>query len=382
MPRLSIWGNGQKKNDYKFIDNIIREQFYIGGTSCFVHKYLGPTEVNGEVVQGQPRYEEDGVTPVLNADGTQAMDYDGGETMIQDVLFLENRDRRYAPDVIDLRGVYTLSDTEFDLRQFGLFLENDTINIMFHLNDMVSLIGRKLMNGDVIELPHQRDEYVLGEDKPAINKFYVVEEGSRPAEGYSQTWFPHLWRVKCKPMTASQEYQDILDQNALDPFGLETDKKLQNVMSNVGLELGINAAILEEAKVHVSARNFDTRQFYVVPGDELGTQAPWIFAGDGVPPNNAALVGSGNSFPLTAKEGDFFLRTDYDPHSLFKRIGSKWTRIEIDYRQEDWSMAHRLLKSFINNRDKTMIPANQLEPARTFDEKQPLSQAIKPRADF
>lgn len=382
MPRLSIWGNGQKRNDYKFIDNIIREQFYIGGTSCFIHKYLGPSEVDGKVVQGQPVFEDDQVTPVLNADGTQATSYDGGETMIQDVLFLENRDRNYAPDIIDLRGIYTLQDSEFDLRQFGLFLENDNISITFHLNDMVSIIGRKLMSGDVIELPHQRDEYVLGADAPAINKFYVVEEGSRPAEGYSQTWFPHIWKVKCKPMTASQEYQTILDQNALDPFGLETDKKLQDVLTNVGLELGLNDAILDEAKLHVSARNFDTRQFYVVSGDELGSQAPWIFAGDGVPPNNATLVGSGNSFPLSPQEGDFYLRTDYDPHSLFKRLGAKWTRIEIDYRQQDWSMAHRLLKSFINNRDQTTMDANQFEPSTTFNEKQPLSQAVRPRADF
>lgn len=381
MPRLSIWNNGRKGADYKFLDNTIREQFQIGGTAAFVHKYLGPTEVNGAVVQGQPLYEDDGVTPILNSDGTPAQSYDGGETLIQDVLFLENRDRHYAPDIIELKAIYTIQDTEFDLRQFGLFLDNDNLTMLFHINDMVAILGRKLMPGDVIELPHQRDEYALGEN-PAINKFYVVDEGARSTEGYSQTWFPHVWRIKCKPMTASQEYSDILDQNAIDPFGLPTDKKLQDIMSNVGTELGLNNDIVDEARKFVSARNFDTRQFYVVPGDELGGQFPWIFAGDGVPPNNAALVGAGNSFPMNPKEGDFYLRTDYDPHSLFKRIGPKWTRLEIDYRQEDWSMAHRLLKSFISNTNKTTIAANNVEAARTFDEKQPLSAAIKPRADF
>lgn len=381
MPRLSIWNNGRKGADYKYLDNTIREQFQIGGTAAYIHKYLGPKEVNGALVQGEPLFEDDGVTPVLNADGTQAQSFDGGETLIQDVLLLENRDRNYAPDIIELKAIYSIQDTEFDLRQFGLFLDNDNLTIFFHTNDMVSILGRKLMAGDVIELPHQRDEYALG-DGPAINKFYVVDDAARSTEGYSQTWYSHVWRVKVKPMTASQEYQDILEQNALDPFGLETDKKLQDVMSNLGTELGLNEDVIAEAKKYVSARNFDTRQFYVVPGDELAGQAPWVFAGDGVPPNNATLVGSGNSFPATPQEGDFFLRTDYDPHSLFKRMGSKWVRIEIDYRQEDWSMAHRLLKSFINNKNQTTIAANTVEPARTFDEKQPLSATIRPRADF
>lgn len=360
MPRLSIWNNGKKGNDYKFLDNTIREQFLVGGTAVFVHKYLGVTDVNGEA---NPEVE-------------------GGEMQVQDMLFLENRDRRYAKDVIELRGVYNMQDSEFDLKQFGLFLENDVIFIHVHMNDMIAQIGRKLMAGDIVELPHLRDDHLLNADAPSINKFYSVEDASRASEGFSPTWFPHIWRLKCKPLTDSQQYDNVLDKGAVNTLGLPMDQKLRDIMSNVGIELGINEAVVEEAKVHVSARNFETRQFYVVPGDHKTSQFPWIFAGDGVPPNDAQMVGNGNIFPQDPKIGDFFLRTDYDPHVLFQREDKKWTRVEIDYRQQDWSMAHRLLKSFINNREQTSIPATNTEAAKTFDEKQPLSASIKPRADF
>ena len=74
---------------------------------------------------------------------------------------MENRDRKYDPDVFELRGVYNVSDNDFDLTQFGLFLTNDTLFISFHINDMVERMGRRLMPGDVIELPHLRDELYL-----------------------------------------------------------------------------------------------------------------------------------------------------------------------------------------------------------------------------
>ena len=40
MPKLSLW-NPVKKNDYKFVDGIVAENIYVGGTGVNVHKYLG-----------------------------------------------------------------------------------------------------------------------------------------------------------------------------------------------------------------------------------------------------------------------------------------------------------------------------------------------------
>jgi hypothetical protein len=391
MPRLSIWNSGRKSADYRFIDGSISEYFTIGGTAVYVHKYIG--------VQDQSN---------IDPDTGMALPLAGGETKIQDILFLENRDRCYAPDIIELRGIYNIQDAEFDLSQFGLFLDNDTIFMEFHLNDMIKLIGRKLMSGDVLELPHLRDDALLDPSADATNKFYSINDAMRASDGYSQTWFPHIWRVKCKPLTNSQEYDQILDQNAKDPFGLDLGdpfgdeptkgKKLRDTMINVSktlnldgsttdtpLDTALNEEIVDMAREYVKGRYFDTRQFYIVPGDELGDQYPWIFAGDGVPPNNSEEVANGNVFPDGPADGDYFLRTDYAPNVLYRFMkpegmrggAGTWIRQELDYRQQDWTMASSVLLNFINNNKTTTLSNGD-----TVIQRQPLSQVVKPRADF
>jgi hypothetical protein len=99
MPRLSLWREN-KSSDYKFFNNRIREQFTIGGTGINVHKYLG-SGTGGETTPTTPEY------------ATQS------EQNIQDLLFLENRDRKYDPDIYSLRGHYNVNDMDFDLSQFG-----------------------------------------------------------------------------------------------------------------------------------------------------------------------------------------------------------------------------------------------------------------------
>lgn len=184
MPRLSLY-RPEKSKDYKFIDRTVYEQFQVGGVDVYVHKYIGPTDP---------------------ADPSKAL----GEATIQDVLFLENRDRKYDTDVFTIRGHYQTSDIDFNLSQFGLFLQNDTIFMTIHINNSVDLIGRKIMSGDVFELPNLKDEYAFNDLKSAIKRFFVVEDVNRAAEGFSATWYPHLYRIKLKPIVNSQEYKDIL----------------------------------------------------------------------------------------------------------------------------------------------------------------------------
>ena len=352
MPRLSLWNGGRKGADYRYIDRAISEWFGMSGTGIFVHLFLG--------THGQ---------------GVDAPDL--GPNKIQDVLLLENRDRKYSEEVFDLRGVYNMSDTDFDLRQFGMFLSNDSLFVEFHMNDMVSQLGRRMMSGDVLEFPHLRDDATLDgstEEAPAINKFYVVEDVNRASDGYSATWFPHILRVKCSPMAAAQEYEDILERQAKDTFGFDSGT-IRDLMSTLGKETGINESIVAAATASVGGRNFETRQFYYVPGAQ--DQHPWIFAGDGIPPNGAQLIGSGNSFPQGANDGDYYLRLDYSPHTLFLRMDGKWKLQEQDYREGEWSAASRMLKSFINNNTTTHFDDNTAAP-----ERQSLFKAVKPKSDF
>ncbi|MFA5490439.1 MAG: hypothetical protein WC284_14735 [Candidimonas sp.] len=347
MPKLSLWQES-KTSDYYFFDKIIQEQLEVGGTDILVHKYLGPHE--------QP----DSGDPTKPSGPSN-------ETTIQDLLFLENRDRNYDKHVYQLRAHYPVADNEFDLSQFGLMLANGVIFLVVHLNYMIDAIGRKIMSGDVIELPHLRDDALLSGD--AVNQFYVVEEATRSAEGYSQTWYPHMWRIKAKPITDSPEFSDI--------FGTgEDEEDLKNILSSYNRELGISDAIIEAAINDVPLRNAQTAHLYVVPGDETGSQYPWVFAGDGEPPNGAELLGSGSSFPLSAKDGDWFLRTDYEPAVLFKKNGLHWFRTEVDYRKT-WRTAHRLLESFINNDAMTELDDGEIIP-----EKQDIKKAVAPRVNI
>ena len=186
MPRLSLY-RSEKTNDYKFMDRTIYEMFQVGGVDVFVHKYIGPVDPS---------------------DPGKAM----GETTIQDVVFLENRDRKYDTDVYTLRGVFNVQDIDFNLSQFGLFLQNDTVFMTVHINNSVDQVGRKIMSGDVLELPSLKDEYALNNFATALKKFYVVEDVNRAAEGFSSTWYPHLYRLKLKPLVDSQEFADILNR--------------------------------------------------------------------------------------------------------------------------------------------------------------------------
>ena len=289
MPRLSLW-RPNKTNDYNFFDRIISEQFTAGSTDLYVHKYLGPTNQGASIDYTQPDYD------VL------------APTNIQDLLFLENRDRTYDPDVYRLRGHYNVQNLDFDLSQFGLFLNNDIIFITVHYNDMIDLIGRKLMVGDVIELPHLLDYNPLKETIPvALKRFMQVTDANYASEGFSPTWFPHLWRIKCEPLVDSEEFSQILtapiDQDTylgiwdttkpyptgyvitygdknyralIDvPVGimppnttywqLDTADNLKDILATYNTNIAINDAALQEAARLVPKSGYTTNNLYIVP---------------------------------------------------------------------------------------------------------------------
>ena len=195
MPRLSLY-RPNRTADYRFLDRTIREMYTVGGLDILVHKYLGPK--TGDVG------DEDATLPVYS---------NSDPLFIEDLLLGENRDRSYDPDIYIMRGVYRTQDIDFDLTQFGLFLNNDTLFITFHYNDMIDTFGRKLMSGDVLEIPNLKDYNPLDTSiTRALPRYYVIQDAAFASEGFSQTWLPHLWRVKATPLVNAQEYKDIIDQ--------------------------------------------------------------------------------------------------------------------------------------------------------------------------
>ena len=357
MARLSLW-KPHKGLDFKFIDRVVAEHLYAGGTGVHVHKYLGvPQNINS--ANG------------LDIGSSENVTGEPSETFIQDLLFLENRDRSYDDTIYIMRGQYNILDNDaYDLTQFGLFLSNDTLFMTFHIESMVETLGRKLMPGDVLELPHLRDDLLLGRED-AANRFYVVQEGTRPADGYDPGWWPHLWRVKLTPMPDSPEYNDILGD------GTEDDD-LRNLVSQYANDIKINDGVLAEAAAEVKwdpqyRRN---EHLYFDPAVPDKPTIGFEYAGAGYePPNGAAIIGSGSSFPDDAKDCDYFLRTDFTPSRIFQKDGDRWKNISTDNRYV-WATADRLLTSFINNDDTSVWTNGTTQPVKTN-----LSKVIRPKTD-
>jgi hypothetical protein len=434
MPRLSLY-RPEKGNDYKFLDRSISEMFQVGGTDVYYHKYLGPKDpLPGEATATTPQYN---TTSVTN---------------IQDLLFLENRDRKYDTSIYIIRGVYNVADLDFNLSQFGLFIDNDTMFMTVHINDTVTSIGRKPVAGDVIELPHIKDEFALNVGDKSLPAFFSIEEVGRAAEGFSRTWYPHLYRLKLKKLVGAQQYADILnrptdqDANFVGDWDINTvylpgqivryqgtlytvtaqttagtlptntsffapygGTNLQNILTTQARNLEINDAIIAQAEADAPLSGYETQQFYTLSVDEQG-KASLITAddtvlppdasatnldasreantpirpgysgyllGDGIAPNGASF-GHGLSFPSGAYEGDFYLRTDYMPNRLFRYDGRHWVRHEdaVRHTLTNTDTRHTLKTGFINNTNTSTINNE------TVEERQPLSKALKPRADF
>ena len=433
MPRLSLY-RPEKGNDYKFLDRTISEMFQVGGTDIYFHKYIGPLNPSeADATADQPRY------------ATQS------ETNIQDLLFLENRDRKYDSSIYVLRGIYNVADLDFNLSQFGLMIDNETVFMTVHINDTVSSVGRKPLSGDVIELPHLRDEFALNDKDNSLPRFYVIEDVGRAAEGFSRTWYPHLYRLKLRKISDSQQYSDILtrptdqDANYVGDYDAETTytpgqivryqgklytvtvtttgnvppnasyfslyggNSIQSLISTQSKNLEINDAIIAQAEADAPKSGYETQQLFTLAVDDQGNTAlitaddatpppdasstsldasrimerpirtgyAGYLLGDGIP-DNGVNFGHGIAFPANAVEGDYFLRTDFMPNRLFRYTSRRWVKREdaVRHTLTNTDTRHTQKTGFINNTNSTTIDGDIIE------ERQPISKALKPRADF
>ena len=360
MPRLSLY-KPERGQDYKFIDRQISEMFQVGGTDVYLHKYMGP-KLNANGTLDQPTIDSYNVAN------------------IQDLLFLENRDRKYEEEIYRIRGLYNVQNIDFNLSQFGLFIDNDTLFMTVHINDFIKYIGRKPISGDVLELPHLNDQFALNDFDISLPRYYVIEDVGRASEGFSVTWYPHLYRLKLKKIVDSQQFADILDKPATDANGDPSDITLRDLLSTHNKELEINDRVVAQAEADAPKSGYETRQFYTLAADSNGktlvntadsgtlsasnssynasdnNARPFrsgytgYLLGDGFPQNGYDF-GHGIQFPDNAGLDDFFLRTDFMPSRLFRFDGSRWVKVEDNVRMNMTNNDTRntLKTSFINN---------------------------------
>jgi hypothetical protein len=371
MPRLSLY-KPEKGKDYKFIDRQASEMFTVGGTDVYVHKYLGANTDTENASADQPNYPS---TQVTN---------------IQDLLFLENRDRTYDPEIYRIRGLYNVQNIDFNVSQFGLFIDNDTLYMTVHINDWQKIVGRKPMSGDVLELPHLRDDFALNNLDVSLPRYYVIADVGRASEGFSSTWFPHLYRLRITRVTDSQQFSQIFDQPATDSNGdpiIGSNATLKDLLSTFNTELAINNQVVAQAEADAPQSGYETRQFYTLAvdpntgkpvletADETtldASQTNYLandnnarpvrpgytgyLIGNGYPVNGYDF-GFGIQFPEQPGTDDFFLRTDFFPNRLFRfdGLGNSWVKVEDAVRMNMTNNDTRdtLKTGFINNTNYT-----------------------------
>jgi len=302
-----------------------------------------------------------------------------------------------------MRGIYNVQDIDFDLSAFGLFLSNDTLMMTIHITSSVKTLGRKIMSGDVIEIPHLKDEYALNDYSAALKRFYVVEDVNRAAEGFSQTWYPHLYRLKLKQIYDGQEYAEILDL----PAEEGSENTLRDLLSTYEKEMQISRAVVAQAEADAPRSGYDIDHYYTVSTNDDGSivletaddtdldasnitysadavvsrperegyTGYLVGTGDAAP--NGAPFGFGIQFPRNNEDGDYFLRTDFLPNRMFRYDGARWVKYNDDIRMSLSNTLERQTQksSFINNTKTSEISGE------TVEERQSLSKALRPRAD-
>lgn len=387
-----MWQEGKHSNDYKLFDRLMSERFTVGGTTILIHKYLGPKDNSTVDDATQPKY--------LNQ----------SEKNIQDLLFLENRDRKYDSSVYSLRGIYQVTDSDFSLEQFGLFLQTGTLFMTFHINDMVAMLGRRIMAGDVLELTHLTDYEALTDVPVALKRFFIVGDCSRASEGFSPSWWPHLWRCKINPLVDSQEYKDIINKIQTNTDG-DTGYSLGDLVSTFSKYDSINDAIISQAEIEVPKSGYDTSFIYTKPLDDLGMvgdpkgldasnmgainassiinksdraivtpdkKVTGYLTQDGETPNGLPVT-SGISFPTEALTGDYCLRVDYSPNRLFRYDGRRWIKVEDALRSNltPGASDNTTLKNSFRNSTKTIKDPK----GKTKPELQNLNEIFKLKPD-
>ena len=224
---------------------------------------------------------------------------------------------------------------------------------------------------------------------------------NRAAEGFSQTYWPHLLRLKLKSLVDSQEYRDILGKS-------DDNNSLKNLLSTYKRELEHNKSIVDQAKLYVPKSGYDTEKFYVQPTDSQGqpidpkgftaddtntkasssrsvdsetlspTGSGWTsgyLTGDGIAPNGFPVT-TAISFPTSPLEGDFVLRLDYKPNRLFRYDGNRWIKVEDSVRTTLDGDGLSQRDGFINNTGTYVDNKGKAKPSKTG-----LSKALEPDED-
>jgi len=287
---------------------------------------------------------------------------------IQDLVFLENRDRDYNTEAIQLKGHYDLLDTQTELSRYGIELPSQAFYITINFSACVALLGRPLVIGDVIELPSEA-QYSTSLRK--IKKYLEITDVGWSTEGYTPGWTPTLLRVIAMPMFASQETQDIIgdlskDADASGLFDID-DGHNPNFQDYSDVSQWVeneSKEILPErgAEGSDAIRQFEPEELQAAATQGLGNltkiglNSTGLYVEDAMPPNGAPFT-EGDALPAEADatNGDYHrltysgLSADVPPRLYrFSAAKGRWIFLESDRRAE-FDPAKPRLQEFISS---------------------------------
>ena len=269
---------------------------------------------------------------------------------IQDKILLENRDRDYQQPPVELKGYYDLQSTTTDLTMFGQGI-NISYAIKINFNVCVTLLGRPVVIGDIIELP---SETQFTPDLRPVKRYLEVSDVTWDPTSYTPGWMPLLLLVTAVPALATQETRDIFGDLAAktDNSGLfdNDDGNNTKYQDYSAVSQTIEATASDQVPERGSEGSNTIREF---TEQELAQAAPvttalarmnfnrtGLYVEDAMPQNDAPFT-RGPEFPITHKDGDYH-RMEYTglaqdiPARLYRWSATKgrWLYLETDRRAE------------------------------------------------
>ena len=315
---------------YNYIDRATKTFYEMGGGLVHVYPLIGTVDKNGNIKD------------IISENGIE----------IGDPVLNENNKRKYSHTTYELYMITNMNPPNFSWNYAGINILDTTVQeFSVHYNAMIAALGRKIIVGDVLELPWQRDMDVLGKDT-AQSKFYVVTESAREESGWGPNYHFYTWKLKAKPIMDSPEFSDLFNDNnttggedgfyedsgsingggGLDPSASQNDQ-LQDQVDDILKEAegedgseengwetsGVSYRLYNEH--HIMRKIND--KYYITDGTEIENR-PNIVGIDGIPTEKTCEeIPYGDVFPKDAQENSYFLRTDYMPPRLYKRVYDK-----------------------------------------------------------
>lgn len=270
---------------------------------------------------------------------------------IQDLIFMENRDRDYSTSPIDVKAMYELQDQMFELLKFGGGIPSLRYTVKVNFSNIISKLGRPVVIGDIIELP---TEAQYSASMKMISKFVEVTNVVWDTESVTPQWLPTTLKITCEPLLASQETRAIFGgsiNNVVDKsgiFGSNADipvpfQDLQQVTDTIiaNHKMAVPERGGEQSNV---VREFTDEELATADAGgytglhHLQPNSKAIYVEDALPPNGA-LYTVGEHFPETPLDGAYH-RVEYTgtadgvPARLYRYSTKKgrWVYLETDRR--------------------------------------------------